>query len=238
LWTEELPRLPSNEVLVRLLSCESKVLETHVTIGVVVRGEPDLSKKFKAQHAIHMTFIWPINGSGRGVRQTEIRVFLWNDEYGWFNAIVIRRRLASSKIARAATHPVFKYTLALGPCQDGSRGGHKLIFRRVSRHRGEPLLPSEPGALSFGVLARGNDNEFCAFFAIDFSGEEAPNFRDPDRLGRILTELGMGCDFLNGTFREHLAGAQADALFEGRGPPSEEHSAEVTGIDLKGRTLF
>ena len=88
-------------------------METHITIGVVVRGEPDLSKKFKTQHAIHMTFIWPINASGRGVRQTETRVFLWNDEYGWFNAIVIRRRLASPKIARAATHPDFEHTLGV-----------------------------------------------------------------------------------------------------------------------------
>ena len=92
LRAEEPPPLPSDEVLARLLSYESKVLETHITIGVVVRGEADLSKKFKTQHAIHVTFIWPINEGGRRVRHTETRVFLWNDEYGWFNAIGGRRR--------------------------------------------------------------------------------------------------------------------------------------------------
>lgn len=89
---EEPPELPSNATLARLLSYESKVLESQITIGVVVRGEADLSKKFKTQHAIHVTFIWPLDKNGARVRSTETRVFLWNEEYGWFNAIVGKRR--------------------------------------------------------------------------------------------------------------------------------------------------
>lgn len=89
---EEPPALPNNETLARLLSYESRALENHITIGVVVRGEANLSKTFKTQHAIHVSFIWPVNEDGRRVRKTERRVFLWNEEYGWFRHIEGTRR--------------------------------------------------------------------------------------------------------------------------------------------------
>ena len=92
LANEDLPALPSNEVLARLLSYESEVLERHITIGVVVRGEADLSNSFKTDHAIHVTFIWPVPDRGSRVRKTDTRVFLWNEEYGWFRAITGERR--------------------------------------------------------------------------------------------------------------------------------------------------
>lgn len=89
---EEPPALPTNETLARLLSYESRALENHITIGVVVRGESNLSKTFKTEQAIHVTFIWPVNENGRRVRKTDTRVFLWNEEYGWFRHIVGTRR--------------------------------------------------------------------------------------------------------------------------------------------------
>lgn len=89
---EEEPPLPTNETLARLLSYESKVLESHITIGLVVRGEADLSKRFKTHHAIHVTFIWPISENGGRVRKADTRVFMWNEEYGWFNSIIGERR--------------------------------------------------------------------------------------------------------------------------------------------------
>ena len=55
-----------------------------ITIAVLVRGEADLSKNFKTKDAIHVTFIWPVAENGRRVRAVENRVFLWNEEYGWF----------------------------------------------------------------------------------------------------------------------------------------------------------
>ena len=48
--------MPSNDVLVRLY--ESKVFEPQITIGVVVHGEANLSKKFKIQPVIHMADQW------------------------------------------------------------------------------------------------------------------------------------------------------------------------------------
>ena len=78
---KEAPPLPSNAVLKRLLSYESRVRDAYITIGVVVRGEAVLSKGFKTDHAIHVTFIWPVADKGRRVRKTDTRVFLWNEQY-------------------------------------------------------------------------------------------------------------------------------------------------------------
>ncbi|MFP6875887.1 MAG: hypothetical protein VCA37_03570 [Roseibacillus sp.] len=86
------PPLPSHATRARLLSYESKVLETHIVIGVVVRGESDLSKQFKTDHAIHVTFIWPVSDKGSRVRKTDTRVFMWNEPYGWFTSMVGYRR--------------------------------------------------------------------------------------------------------------------------------------------------
>lgn len=113
------------------MSYESKVLETHITIGVVVRGEADLSKKFKTQHAIHVTFIWPVNESGRRVRQTETRFFLWNDEYGWFNAIVGRHR-------GVAVMDVCSEKLGMIEIKEGPRGRNAGALGESIGFRGPP----------------------------------------------------------------------------------------------------
>ena len=78
------PALPSHETLARLLGEEARVRPAEITIAVVVRGEANLSKDFKTKDAIHVTFIWPVAEKGRRVRAVENRVFLWNEEYGWF----------------------------------------------------------------------------------------------------------------------------------------------------------
>lgn len=80
----ERPALPSHETLARLLGEEARVRAADITIAVVVRGEADLSRKFKTKDAIHVTFIWPVPENGRRVRAIETRVFLWNEQYGWF----------------------------------------------------------------------------------------------------------------------------------------------------------
>lgn len=90
---EDPPPLPSYELLARLLSYESRVLESQITIGVVVRGETALSHRFKTDHAIHVTFIWPVSDDrGSRVRETDTRVFLWNEQYGWFSYYEGERR--------------------------------------------------------------------------------------------------------------------------------------------------
>jgi hypothetical protein len=62
---------------------------------VVVRGEADLSKQFKTDHAIHGTFTWPVSDKGNRVRKTDTRVFMWNESYGWFTSMVGHRRGAA-----------------------------------------------------------------------------------------------------------------------------------------------
>ena len=89
---EDPPELPTNETLIRLLSYESRVLESNITIAVVVRGEANLSKQFKTKNAIHVTFLWPVSERGRRVRKSETRVFMWNEQYGWFSYAEGERR--------------------------------------------------------------------------------------------------------------------------------------------------
>ena len=86
------PDLPPHETLARLLGEEARVRAADITIAVVVRGEADLSKNFKTKDAIHVTFIWPVAENGRRVRAVENRVFLWNEEYGWFIFFESERR--------------------------------------------------------------------------------------------------------------------------------------------------
>ena len=143
----------------------------------------------------------------------------WSAESGGTDYIDFTRR---NQYEVSLTDAWFCCRVAL---KQGACGGDDALSGGIAGNGGEPFLPTEPGALAFGVLAGGNHDFFLAGIPVDLTIEETLELRDPDRAGEGGTQFREGSQFFDCAVIKHVRRPSADAFFQEAGIPGEQEAA-------------
>ena len=78
-------KVPSDQLIVKLLTLESERLPSDYRVAIVLPGEMRGRAGFVAEKVAKVTFVGPVIEDGRKVRRVCDEQFYWNADYGWFH---------------------------------------------------------------------------------------------------------------------------------------------------------
>ena len=84
--------LPREKLIRSLITLDEQIKSDQIEVAIVLPGELTCESGFVCRQAARVILVMPMIENGRKVRRVAERIFLWNEQWGWFTYREVQRR--------------------------------------------------------------------------------------------------------------------------------------------------